>query len=65
MSGSRMRQKRVHAPAPSIAAASSRSFGTVAAKLRSIQIVTGSAKAGVDDDQADEAVEQVELAGSR
>ena len=45
MSGSRMRQKRVQAPAPSIAAASSRSFGTVAAKLRSIQIVTGSAKA--------------------
>src|SRR6185437_10108534 len=44
-SGNRIRQNTVHAPAPSIAAASSSSLGTDAAKLRSIQIVTGNANA--------------------
>src|SRR5215472_11938294 len=42
-SGNRIRQKIVGALAPSMAAASSSSLGTVATKLRSIQIDTGSA----------------------
>src|ERR1700729_825309 len=42
-SGNRIFQKMVPAEAPSMAAASSRSRGTVATKLRSIQIDTGSA----------------------
>src|SRR5712691_7331000 len=44
-SGSRIRQKTRTGPAPSMAAASSSSRGTAATKLRSIQIVTGSANA--------------------
>src|SRR5580704_754351 len=43
--GSRIFQKAFIGPAPSIAAASSSSRGTAATKLRSIQIVTGSANA--------------------